>query len=170
MLTLLRRRPCGRTGQAASTRFKTIPSSSRSQARRKIARQSPVRCSLSRSGPAAPSARNNSSTRLRSISGTRRKSKASRYGRSMRRVQGNGPRLHQRPNLGAPDQAGTAKACARMTGIDPEMIGKTWRGVALRSDEVDKMVRIAGGLPTGFHGVDTPFAWCFGHRVAEDNG
>ena len=64
----------------------------------------------------------------------------------------------------------TAKACARMTGIDPEMIGKTWRGVALRSDEVDKMVRIAGGLPTGFHGVDTPFAWCFGHRVAEDNG
>ena len=58
-----------------------------------------------------------------------------------------------------------AKACARMTGIDPEMIGETWRGVALRSDEMDKMVREAGGLPAGFQGEDTPFAWCFGRRV-----
>lgn len=63
-----------------------------------------------------------------------------------------------------------AKACARMAGIDPEMIGKTWRGVALRSEEVDKMVRAAGGLPAGFQGVDTPFAWCFGRRIVEDNG
>ena len=62
-----------------------------------------------------------------------------------------------------------AKAGARITGIDPEMIGKTWRGVALRSDEVDKMVREAGGLPAGFQGVDTPFAWCFGRRVREEN-
>ncbi|HEV2197077.1 MAG TPA: class I SAM-dependent methyltransferase [Candidatus Acidoferrum sp.] len=63
-----------------------------------------------------------------------------------------------------------AKACARMTGIDPEMIGKTWRGVALRSDEVDKMVREAGGLPVGFQGVDTPFAWCFGRSIVKGTG
>lgn len=63
----------------------------------------------------------------------------------------------------------TAKGCARMIGIDSEMIGKTWRGVALRSEEIDKMVRDAGGLPAGFQGVDTPFAWCFGRRVLEDN-
>lgn len=62
-----------------------------------------------------------------------------------------------------------AKICARMTGNDPEMIGKTWRVVALRSDEVDKMVREAGGLPAGFQGVDTPFAWCSGRGVLEEN-
>jgi SAM-dependent methyltransferase len=63
-----------------------------------------------------------------------------------------------------------AKATAQMIGIDPEMIGKTWRGVALRSDQVDKMVREAGGLPAGFQGVDTPFAWCFGRRALEGGG
>ncbi len=64
---------------------------------------------------------------------------------------------------------GFAKSCARLAGIDPEMIGKTWRGVALRSDEVDQMVREAGGLPAGFQGVDSPFAWCFGHKVPQEN-
>lgn len=63
-----------------------------------------------------------------------------------------------------------AKACARLTGIDPEMIGKTWRGVALGSDEVDKMVRDAGGLPAGLQGLDTPFAWCFGRSVVKGTG
>src|SRR5215469_5749392 len=55
-----------------------------------------------------------------------------------------------------------ARAGARLTGIDPEMIGKTWRGVALRSEEVDTMVRSAGGVPAGFQGTDSPLAWCFG--------
>ncbi len=58
-----------------------------------------------------------------------------------------------------------AQSCARLTGIDPEMIGRTWRGIALRSGEVDKMVRNAGGLPAGFQGADSPLAWCFGHKV-----
>jgi ubiquinone/menaquinone biosynthesis C-methylase UbiE len=62
-----------------------------------------------------------------------------------------------------------AQSCARVAGIDPEMIGRTWRGVALRSDEVDKMVRDAGGLPAGFQGVDSPLAWCFGHKVVQEN-
>ena len=62
-----------------------------------------------------------------------------------------------------------AQSCARLAGMDPEMIGGTWRGVALRCDEVDKMVRIAGGLPGGFQGVDSPFAWCFGYKVSQGN-
>lgn len=58
-----------------------------------------------------------------------------------------------------------AQSLARLAGIDPEMIGKTWRGVALTSEDVDKMVRDAGGLPAGFDGLDTPFAWCFGRKA-----
>src|SRR6266571_787625 len=62
-----------------------------------------------------------------------------------------------------------ARSCARLASIDPEMIGKTWRGVALTSDEVGQMVREAGGLPDGFQGVDSPFAWCFGYRALQGN-
>lgn len=62
-----------------------------------------------------------------------------------------------------------AQSCARMAGIDPEMIGKTWRGVALRSEEVDTMVRSNGGIPAGFQGMDSPLAWCFGHKAAQGN-
>ena len=62
-----------------------------------------------------------------------------------------------------------AQSCARFAGIDPEMIGRTWRGVALESGEVDKMVRGAGGLPAGFQGLDTSFAWCSGRKVLEES-
>jgi SAM-dependent methyltransferase len=58
-----------------------------------------------------------------------------------------------------------AQPCARLAGIDPEMIGRTWRGVAVRSAEVDKMVRNAGGSPEGFQGPDSPLAWCLGHKA-----
>lgn len=60
-----------------------------------------------------------------------------------------------------------AQGCARFAGIDPEMIGKTWRGVALRSEEVDRMVRSAGGVLAGFQGTDSPMAWCFGRKASE---
>lgn len=61
-----------------------------------------------------------------------------------------------------------AQSCARFAGIDPEMIGKTWRGVALRLEEVDRMVRGAGGAPAGFQGEDSPLAWCFGHKDSQE--
>ena len=60
-----------------------------------------------------------------------------------------------------------AQSCARLAGMDPEMIGKTWRGVALRSEEVGTVVRNAGGLPAGFQGADSPLAWCFGHKASQ---
>ena len=39
--------------------------------------------------------------------------------------------------------------CARFAGIDPQMVGKTWRGVALTSAEIASMVRAAGS-PAAF--------------------
>lgn len=62
-----------------------------------------------------------------------------------------------------------AQSLARLAGIDPEMIGKTWRGVAVTAEDVGKMVRDAGGEPLGFDGLDTPFAWCFGRKAAQAN-
>ena len=62
-----------------------------------------------------------------------------------------------------------AQSCARLVRIDPEMIGKTWRGVALGSEELDRMVRSAGGVPEGFQGVDSPMAWCFGRKPSQGN-
>jgi len=56
---------------------------------------------------------------------------------------------------------------AKFGGIDPEMVGKTWRGVALDSSQVEKIVLDAGGTPTGFSGVDTPLAWCFGRKSSQ---
>jgi SAM-dependent methyltransferase len=53
---------------------------------------------------------------------------------------------------------------AKIGGIDPEMVGKTWRGVALDSSQVEKIILDAGGAPAGFSGVDTPLAWCFGRK------
>jgi SAM-dependent methyltransferase len=62
-----------------------------------------------------------------------------------------------------------AQSLARLAGIDPEMIGKTWRGVALTSDEVGRMTREAGGLAPDFDGLDTPFAWCSGRKAPQVN-
>lgn len=62
-----------------------------------------------------------------------------------------------------------AQSGARLAGIDPEMIGKTWRGVALRSEEVDRMVRSAGGMPAGFEGEHSALAWCFGRKDSQGN-
>lgn len=62
-----------------------------------------------------------------------------------------------------------AQSCARLAGIDPEMIGKTWRGVALRSTEVDRIVRGAGGVPEGFEKENSPLAWCFGRKATQAN-
>lgn len=57
-----------------------------------------------------------------------------------------------------------AQSVGRLAGIDPGMVGKTWRGVALTSGEIDEFVRAAGGSPAGFLQTDTPMAWCYGHK------
>jgi len=60
-----------------------------------------------------------------------------------------------------------AQSLAKLAGIDPEMVGKTWRGVALRAGQVEEFVRVAGGASADFSGVDTPLAWCFGRKSSQ---
>jgi ubiquinone/menaquinone biosynthesis C-methylase UbiE len=56
---------------------------------------------------------------------------------------------------------------AELVGIDPQMVGKTWRGVALSSGEIASMVRNAGGPSPAFLDEDTPLAWCYGRKLPE---
>ncbi len=57
---------------------------------------------------------------------------------------------------------------ARFAHIDPQMIGKTWRGVALASSDVDSLVRSAGASSASFLGENTPLAWCYGTKKAQE--
>ena len=61
-------------------------------------------------------------------------------------------------------QKSLAHFLAKLARIDPEMVGRTWRGAALDSSRIEEIVRLGGGVPAGFSGVDTPLAWCFGHK------
>ncbi len=59
---------------------------------------------------------------------------------------------------------------ARLIGIDPEMLGKTWRGASLSTEEITEVVRTGRGSPEGFVNPDTPLAWCYGRKHAEAHG
>ena len=63
---------------------------------------------------------------------------------------------------------GTRRRIASLVGIDPEMVGKTWRGAALTSTEIAKAVRSCRGSPEEFLDADTPLAWCYGRKLPED--
>ena len=56
---------------------------------------------------------------------------------------------------------------AELAGIDPQMVGKTRRGVALSAAEIASMVRDAGSSSPAFLAEDTPLAWCYGRKQPE---
>ncbi len=61
-----------------------------------------------------------------------------------------------------------SRSFAQLAHIDPRMIGKTWRGVALTASDVDAMVRSAGASSSAFLGENTPLAWCYGAKLAQE--
>jgi len=61
----------------------------------------------------------------------------------------------------------TSRLIASIFGIDPEMVGKTWRGAALTSAEITDAVRSGQGSPEEFLDADTPLAWCYGRKHPE---
>jgi ubiquinone/menaquinone biosynthesis C-methylase UbiE len=61
-----------------------------------------------------------------------------------------------------------SRRIAGVVGIDPEMIGKTWRGPSLSSAEIAEAVRSGRGSPDNFLDASTPLAWCYGRKQLED--
>lgn len=62
---------------------------------------------------------------------------------------------------------GTSRRIARLVGIDPEMVGKTWRGAVLTTGEIAEAVRSGQGVPEDFLNAGTPLAWCHGRKLPE---
>ena len=56
---------------------------------------------------------------------------------------------------------------ASMVGIDPEMVGKTWRGAALSAEEIAGAVRSGHASTCDFLDAGTPLAWCYGRKQPE---
>jgi SAM-dependent methyltransferase len=63
-----------------------------------------------------------------------------------------------------------SKFVARSFGIDPGMIGKTWRGATLSTKEIAQAVTSALGNPEGFLDPNTPFTWCYGSKSLTSSG
>lgn len=61
----------------------------------------------------------------------------------------------------------TSRRLASMVGIDPEMVGKTWRGAALSATEIAEAVRSGHGSRSDFSDAGTPLAWCYGRKLPE---
>ena len=60
-----------------------------------------------------------------------------------------------------------SRRLARLAGIDPEMVGKTWRGAALFTEEIADAVCVGHASRYEFHDAGTPMAWCYGSKQAE---
>jgi SAM-dependent methyltransferase len=57
-----------------------------------------------------------------------------------------------------------SRLTASLFGIDPEMVGNTWRGVALSATEIAHAVRLGQASPEEFLDSGTPLAWCYGRK------
>lgn len=62
-----------------------------------------------------------------------------------------------------------SQSLARLAHIDPQMVGSTWRGVALTTPDIDFMVRSAGASTSAFIGENTPLAWCYGVKQPQES-
>lgn len=60
---------------------------------------------------------------------------------------------------------GLGRGFARLAGLDPEMVGKSWHGVSVLASEISDIVRNAGGMVLDVWGEDTPMAWCCARKT-----
>lgn len=59
-----------------------------------------------------------------------------------------------------------AKWVAEMLGLDPQMAGRSWHGVAVRTGSIVKTVHDSGGINVEVWGENTPMAWCCASKAA----
>jgi len=62
---------------------------------------------------------------------------------------------------------GASRRLAGLAGIDPEMVGKTWRGAALSTEEIADTLRAGRVTRFEFQDASTPMAWCYGRKQSE---
>lgn len=60
-----------------------------------------------------------------------------------------------------------SRRLASMAGIDPEMVGKTWRGAALSTEEIAEAASSGHASTCDFLDAGTPLAWCYGRKQPE---
>ena len=53
---------------------------------------------------------------------------------------------------------------ARLAGVDSEMIGRTWRGANLTTDEISSALGSSAASSHSFLDAGTPMAWCYGRK------
>lgn len=63
----------------------------------------------------------------------------------------------------------TGRKIASLLRLDPEMVGKSWHGVALKKDTVQNFVESAGASGVQFSGEDTPMTWCWGVKSSRNH-
>jgi len=61
--------------------------------------------------------------------------------------------------------AGASRFVARQLGFDPEMVGRSWHGPALRIETVVETVNASGGAILETRAENTPMAWCCARKV-----
>ncbi len=61
-----------------------------------------------------------------------------------------------------------ARGAASALHLDPEMVGKSWHGIAIEHADMRNVLESAGARSLQFAGHFTPMAWCWGMRGAGD--
>lgn len=61
------------------------------------------------------------------------------------------------------------RSIAALLGLDPEMAGRTWHGVAVRPPSVVATVEKNGGFILEQSGQDTPMAWCCAQKASQED-
>lgn len=59
-----------------------------------------------------------------------------------------------------------SRATASLFGLDPAVVGKSWRGAAIDAQRIAQVVRAGGGEIRELAGENTPMAWCCGVKKA----
>jgi len=57
-----------------------------------------------------------------------------------------------------------SRSTARILGLDPNMAGKSWHGVHVRTEDIAQTVQRSGGTVIELKGVNTPMAWCYAQK------
>ena len=63
-----------------------------------------------------------------------------------------------------------SRCLASALGLDPSIVGKSWRGVALDDRDVQAEVRSRGGEIREIRGQNSPFTWCCGVKQSRGEG